>query len=206
MTRVTTEYRASLHAYNYGAGIPVYRCVRIPVYTIMSKYSSATGVEECAHVLNTALDDVYHFGCSDVGNSFGWQSSLKSAEFAKKAIDAGVLGIEEISDAVHKGWNETARAFVKDPHQFDDTATMAPEKLQAKLTARKTLMDQDYALLSEEEKEKDRVVARAILQTLSKVNEEDAPSVSDSSKYTLKDAVIKVLAMNAVLEKLKRKS
>jgi hypothetical protein len=50
--------------------------------------------------------------------------------------------------------------------QFDDSKTMAPEKLQAKLAQREKLMTQQYAQLPEDEKEKDRVVARAMLQAI----------------------------------------
>jgi hypothetical protein len=49
---------------------------------------------------------------------------------------------------------------------FDDSKTMAPEKLQAKVAQRQKLMTQQYAQLPEDEKEKDRVVARAMLQAI----------------------------------------
>jgi hypothetical protein len=78
-----------------------------------------------------------------------------------------VTDIEAISDAIHKGWNTTAQAFVQDPEQFDDTAKLAAAgKLEAKLQQRAQLMKQNYAQLPEEEKEKDRVVARALLQAI----------------------------------------
>ena len=92
---------------------------------------------------------------------------LKSAQFAKQMIDKGVTDIEAISDAIHKGWNVTAQAFVQNPEQFDDTAKLqAAGKLEAKLQQRAQLMKQNYAQLPDEEKEKDRVVARALLQAL----------------------------------------
>jgi len=123
-------------------------------------------VQQLATVSDEALDNAYHYGRSQPGNTFGWQANLKSAAYAKQMIDKGVTDIEAISDAIHKGWNVTAQAFVKNPMQFDDSKTMAPEKLQAKIAQRQKLMTQNYAQLPEEEKEKDRVVARAMLQAV----------------------------------------
>ena len=123
-------------------------------------------VQQLATISDAALDTVYHYGRSQPGNTFGWQANLKSAAFAKQIIDAGVADIEKISDAIHKGWNVTAQAFVKNPMMFDDSKIMAPEKLQAKIAQRQKLMTQQYAQLPEEEKEKDRVVARAMLQAI----------------------------------------
>ena len=123
-------------------------------------------VQQLATISDAALDAVYHYGRSQPGNTFGWQANLKSAAFAKQIIDAGVADIEKISDAIHKGWNVTAQAFVKNPMMFDDSKIMAPEKLQAKIAQRQKLMTQQYAQLPEEEKEKDRVVARAMLQAI----------------------------------------
>jgi hypothetical protein len=124
-------------------------------------------IEELATISDKALDDAYHYGRSSPGNTFGWQANLKSAEFAKKAIESGITDIEKISDAIHKGWNVTAKAFVQNPDQFDDTEKLkAAGKLEAKLAQREKLMNIEYAQLPDEEKEKDRVVARALLNAL----------------------------------------
>jgi len=123
-------------------------------------------VQQLATISDEALDNAYHYGRGQPGNTFGWQANLKSAAYAKQMIDQGVTDIEAISDAIHKGWNVTAQAFVKNPMMFDDSKTMAPEKLQAKIAQRQKLMTQNYAQLPEEEKEKDRVVARAMLQAI----------------------------------------
>ena len=123
-------------------------------------------VQQLAQISDAALDSAYGYGRSSPGNTFGWQANLKSAAFAKQMIDLGVTDIEAISDAIHKGWNVTAQAFVKNPQMFDDSKTMAPEKLQAKVSQRQKLMTQQYAQLPEDEKEKDRVVARAMLQAI----------------------------------------
>jgi hypothetical protein len=90
-----------------------------------------------------------------------------SAAYAKKMIDAGVTDIEKISDAIHKGWNVTAQKFVQNPDQFDDTEKLRQAgKLEAKLQQRAKLMKINYAQLDNEEQEKDRVVARALLQAI----------------------------------------
>ena len=124
-------------------------------------------VQQLATISDEALDNAYHYGRSTPGNTFGWQANLKSAAYAKQMIDQGITDIEAISDAIHKGWNTTAQAFVQNPDQFDDTAKLAAAgKLQAKLQQRAQLMKQNYAQLPEEEKEKDRVVARALLKAI----------------------------------------
>ena len=128
-------------------------------------------LNQLATISDAALDDAYHYGRSTPGNSFGWQANLKSAEFATKMIQQGVTDIDQIGDAIHKGWNVTARAFVQNPEQFDDTEKLrAAGKLDAKLAQREKLMNIEYAQLPEDEKEKDRVVARALLQDINSGN------------------------------------
>jgi hypothetical protein len=128
-------------------------------------------LNQLATVSDAALDDAYHYGRSTPGNSFGWQANLKSAEFAAKMIQQGVTDIDQIGDAIHKGWNVTARAFVQNPEKFDDTEKLrAAGKLDAKLVQREKLMNIEYAQLPEDEKEKDRVVARALLQAINAGN------------------------------------
>ena len=124
-------------------------------------------VQQLATISDEALDNAYHYGRSTPGNTFGWQANLKSAAYAKQMIDRGVTDIEAISDAIHKGWNVTARAFVNNPEQFDDTEKLkAAGKLEAKLQQRAKLMNIGYAQLPDDEQEKDRVVARALLQAI----------------------------------------
>ena len=124
-------------------------------------------VDQLANISDEALHNEYHYVRSSPGNTFGWQANLKSAEFAKRIIDAGVTDIEKISDAIHKGWNVTAKAFVQNPDQFDDTAKLkAEDKLEATLQRREKLMNLNYDSLSDDEKEKDRVVARALLKAI----------------------------------------
>jgi hypothetical protein len=134
------------------------------------KVPESTGqlsVQQLATISDEALDKAYGYGRSSPGNTFGWQANLKSAAYAKQMIDKGVTDIEAISDAIHKGWNVTAKAFVQNPDQFDDTEKLrASGKLDAKLQQREKLMNIAYAQLSDEEQEKDRVVARALLTAI----------------------------------------
>jgi len=139
-------------------------------------------VQQLATVSDQALDNAYHYGRSTPGNTFGWQANLKSAEFAKRMIDAGETDIEKISDAIHQGWNVTARAFVKNPDQFDDTEKLrAAGKLDAKLQQREKLMNVGYGQLPDDEQEKDRVVARALLQAIK--GDQDVAEGSNSSPF-----------------------
>jgi len=129
--------------------------------------STGLSIQQLATISDEALDKAYGYGRSTPGNTFGWQANMMSASYAKKMIDSGITDIEAISDAIHKGWNVTAQKFVANPDQFSDTEKLrAAGKLDAKLQQRAQLMKQNYAQLPEEEKEKDRVVARALLKAL----------------------------------------
>ena len=121
---------------------------------------SPLSVEELAQISDKALDDAYHYGRSTPGANFGWMANLQSAKAAKRLIDAGETDIEKISDAIHQGWNVTAAADYKGQLQLD-TPTPNEKKLK-----RAKLAMQSYSQLPEEEKEKDRVVARALLSAL----------------------------------------
>ncbi len=124
-------------------------------------------IEDLAKVSDEALNNAYNYGRSTPGNTFGWQANLKSAEFAKTVIDDGETDIEKISAAIHSGWNETAKKFVENPDQFDDTKKLrANGKLDAKIEQRRKLSADNYSSLREEEIEKDRVVARALLNAI----------------------------------------
>lgn len=128
--------------------------------------STNLSIEQLAMISDKALDDAYKYGRSTPSNTFGWQANLKSAEFAKKVIDAGETDIEKISDAIHKGWWSVAQKFVDNPDQFDDTKKLRDEgKLDKKMQQR---IDQmvPYNQLTDDQKKIDRIVARALLQAL----------------------------------------
>jgi hypothetical protein len=138
-------------------------------------------IRQLATISDEALDKAYGYGRSSPGNTFGWQANLKSAAYAKHMIDKGVRDIDEIADAIHKGWNVTARAFVKNPDRFDDTEKLkAAGKLEAKLQQRAKLMNIDYSQLPNDEQEKDRVVARALLQAITGGGEQDITEMDKS--------------------------
>jgi hypothetical protein len=142
-------------------------------------------VQHLATISDEALDKAYGYGRSTPGNTFGWQANLMSAAYAKKMIDAGVTDIEKISDAIHKGWNVTAQKFVQNPDQFDDTEKLRQAgKLEAKLQQRAKLMKINYAQLDNEEQEKDRVVARALLQAIK--GQQGVAEGDSGAKYRIK--------------------
>ncbi len=157
----------------------------------VSEGAQQLNIQQLATISDEALDKAYGYGRSTPGNSFGWQANLKSASYAKQMIDKGITDIEVISDAIHKGWNVTAQAFVKNPDQFSDTEKLkASGKLEAKLQQRAQLMKQNYAQLPEDEKEKDRVVARALLQAI-KGQQGVAEGLSDTQKK-IEDTILKL--------------
>ena len=122
--------------------------------------NESMSIEQLAEVSDMALDKVYHYGRSAPGNNFGWLANIESAKAAKKLIDAGETDVEKISYAIHDGWNITAIADYNGELQLDNP-TPPEKKEKRKLLAQKT-----YDQLPEEEKEKDRVVARAILNEI----------------------------------------
>lgn len=149
-------------------------------------------IQQLATISDEALDKAYGYGRSSPGNTFGWQANLKSAAYAKQMIDKGVTDIEAISDAIHKGWNVTAKAFVQNPGQFDDTEKLkAAGKLEAKLQQREKLMNIEYGQLPDDEKEKDRVVARALLQALK--GQQD-PAEDLHQEFDMIESIIELLA------------
>lgn len=119
------------------------------------KVVSADLIERLALVSDKALDDVYHYGLSKHG-SFGWEANKGSAEAVLKLFKQGVKDVEKLADAVHKGWAGVAMSF------SDPVYTTKPEKK----AAREKLAKTSYSALPEDEKEKDRVVVRALLKEL----------------------------------------
>jgi hypothetical protein len=117
-------------------------------------------IEELAMISDQALHDRYHYALSTPGKNFGWLANLESAKAALNLIKQGATNIDMIADAVHSGWNITAMADYNGELELD---TPTPDEKKLK---RYKLAQQSYAELSEEEKEKDRVVARALLKKL----------------------------------------
>jgi hypothetical protein len=126
----------------------------------ISELSESISIEKLATISDKALDDVYHYGRSTPGKNFGWLANLESAKAALRVINQGVTDIDVIADAIHDGWNITAMADYNGELDLD---TPTPDEKKLK---RYALAQQSYAQLPEEEKEKDRIVARALLKAL----------------------------------------
>jgi len=122
--------------------------------------SESISIEELATISDKALHDRYHFPLSTPGKSFGWLSNLESAKAALRVINQGVTDIDVIADAIHDGWNITAMADYNGELDLD---TPTPDEKKLK---RYALAQKSYAELDDDEQEKDRVVARALLKTL----------------------------------------
>ena len=117
--------------------------------------------KDLAMISDRALDAAYGYGRSVPGPNFGWLANMNSAMFAKRAIDSGVTDIEKISAEIHKGWASAAIGDYKNKLPINP-----PTPHETKLR-RLRLAQVAYNELPEKEKEKDRVVARALLQALS---------------------------------------
>lgn len=117
-------------------------------------------INQLAIITDKALDDAYHYGRSTPGNNFGWLANIESVKAAKKLIDSGERDIEKISYAIHDGWNIIAKA------DFEGTLNLDKPTPEDKKQKRLELSKKSYNQLSEEDKEKDRVIARVLLKTL----------------------------------------
>jgi hypothetical protein len=146
---------------------------------IESIIPESLSVEQLAHISDKALDDAYHYGLSTPGANFGWLANIESATAAKRMIDSGITDVDAIASAIHDGWNKTAVADYMGKLQLD--APTIPDKKKK----RYALAQQTYGQLPEVEKEKDRVVARAMLQALGvQINEDLTPDQWNELRIT----------------------
>ena len=122
-----------------------------------SKIYFENDLDHYAQISDEALDNAYHYGRSTKG-SFGYEANKGSAEFALKLLNQGITDIEMLSDAIHKGWASVATTY------DDPVYATKPEKKENRLK----LANTPYSSLPESEKEKDRVVARALLTAFNK--------------------------------------
>ena len=116
-------------------------------------------IDEAAKRSDIALDAAYGYGLSTDENSFGWRANCMSAIYGLNAVmsNLGVKNeralVEIVSDAVHDGWSYAA-------YNVDDPRYQTqPEKRENRVA----LADTPYSSLSESEKEKDRVIARCLI-------------------------------------------
>lgn len=114
-------------------------------------------LDHYAQISDQALDNAYKYGRSSP-NTFGYEANKGSAKFALQLLQQGVTDIEKLSDAIHQGWASVAKTYE------DPIYATKPEKKQNRLK----LANTPYSSLAEDEKEKDRVVARALLDAFQK--------------------------------------
>lgn len=119
-------------------------------------------LSELVSVSDNALNDAYKYGLSKKG-SFGYIANQLSVTFAFNAISKGISDIEKISDAVHKGWSYAFRVYIDPAYKNKTLLPNGITKGQQKFNDRQILAKTPYSKLIESEKEKDRVVARAVL-------------------------------------------
>jgi hypothetical protein len=108
-------------------------------------------IEIYAKRQDRALDETYHYGGFSSG--FGYEANKGGAKEILKLLDNEVYDIESLSEAAHKGWGKVAKTF------DDPVYQSKPQKKEARLK----LANTSYSKLPEDEKEKDRVVARSLL-------------------------------------------
>lgn len=102
--------------------------------------------------IDKALDQAYGYGLSSNPESFGFKANFFTSWFMLELIMRGITDVEILAEAAHDGWAH-AVTTVNDPYAND-----------AKKIRRQTLAKTCYQNLSDEEREKDRVAARAVLE------------------------------------------
>ena len=111
------------------------------------------------------MDAEYGYGLSKP-NSFGYEANKYSSLYALDAIMDNLSKVmknpkdktivEIVADAVHYGWSYAA-------YNVDDPRYQTQPEKKANRIA---LADASYRYLSEGEKEKDRVIARALIKAV----------------------------------------
>jgi hypothetical protein len=110
-------------------------------------------IDTLAMASESALDKEYSYGISAPG-SFGNSCNIQSATDLLKAIESGERDIERLADISHEGWAKIARKF------DDPIYESQPEKRVKRLKLAETPYDE----LPDDEQEKDRVAAKAVLK------------------------------------------
>lgn len=128
------------------------------------KYRGLVDLKRATSISDRALDRKYGYGLSKP-NTFGYEANMYSSLYALNAIQENIVLvisnpndvelIEMVADAVHDGWSWAA-------YNVDDPRYLTQPEKKAN---RHALADAPYRSLSEGEKEKDRVIARALIDT-----------------------------------------
>ena len=117
-------------------------------------------IEKATKLSDHALNEKYGYGLSNDINSFGYKANKLSATYGLHEFfygeGLGINNIETVASAVHDGWSFAAY------HENDPRYLTQPHKK----TNRVNLADIPYSKLPESEKEKDRIVAKAIIDFL----------------------------------------
>lgn len=129
------------------------------------KNRSLVDTKRATKISDKALDAEYGYGLSKPG-SFGYEANTYSSLYALDAIMNNLDQlmrnpkdkklVEIVADAVHDGWSYAA-------YNVDDPRYQTqPEKRDNRIA----LADASYLSLSNGEKEKDRVIARALMSSV----------------------------------------
>ena len=117
-------------------------------------------IEKATELSDQALNEKYGYGLSKDITSFGYKANKLSATYGLHEFFYGestdINDIEAVASAVHDGWSFCAY------HENDPRYLAQPHKK----TNRVSLADTPYSKLPESEKEKDRIVAKAIIDFL----------------------------------------
>lgn len=126
----------------------------------MIPFKEFADLNHYAQISDKALDSAYGYGLSQPG-TFGYEANMGSAKFALQLLNQGIEDIEQLAAAIHDGWASVAKTY------NDPVYATKPEKRSSRLE----LANKSYNTLPEAEKEKDRVVARALLDAYKKGRE-----------------------------------
>ena len=121
----------------------------------MKEFQPPTVLSFAKHMpfaIDKALDQAYGYGLSSNPESFGFKANFFTSWFMLELIIRGVTDVEKLAEAAHNGWAHTVITV-------DD-----PNANVAKKIHRQTLARTCYQNLSDQEREKDRVAARAVLK------------------------------------------
>ena len=127
--------------------------------TIQKIFDLGIDPREATRLSDKALDFEYGYGLSTNPESFGYNANVNSSMFALACIIENLdhlNDLEAFSSAVHDGWSYTVYHFEDSVYQTN------PSKKESRLA----LANQTYAELSNQEQEKDRVIARVMLQMI----------------------------------------